>query len=245
MLEAPRAALGTGVLLKTIRDRWSAAHEKIEAAARRSGRSGKDIAVVAVTKGVGPKAIFEAVEAGLKIFGENRVQDAMAKIPEVMAKLEWHMIGHLQSNKTKDALELFSVIQSVDSLRLAERIQRECEAAGVDRVAPIFLEINISGQGQKYGLKPEEVYGVLDEMGPLSRVKITGLMGIAPNHGASPEAKRQAFKKLRQLFSVCKSLKRENVEIRHLSMGMTDDYEIAIEEGSNMIRLGRALFGDE
>ena len=212
---------------------------RIEGAAKRSGRSLKDITLVAVTKGAALPAVIEAGEAGVCVFAENRIQEAQDKVAQVPA--EWHLVGHLQTNKINAALGLFSLIQSVDSARLAEKINVAALALG--KPASVLLEINISGEESKYGFAPEEIYGAAAAIKPLSHVRVLGLMGIAPNT-EDPEARRASFKKLRNIFSVCKSMKGENFEMKHLSMGMSDDFEIAIEEGSTMVRVGRAIFGE-
>lgn len=225
-----------------IKERLDRLNGLVDQAAKRSGRSAKDITIVAVTKGAGAEAVKEAVSAGLKMFGENKVQEAEAKIPLVGdPALEWHMIGHLQSNKIKPAMELFGLIQSVDALSLAKKLN-EAAIAGA-RTVSVLLEVNISGEKQKFGFGPEEIYGVLEQVAALPAVKVLGFMGMAPA-GPDLTAKKEAFKKLRNIFSVCRTLKHSNIEMKHLSMGMSDDFEIAIEEGSNMIRIGRALFRD-
>ena len=212
---------------------------RIGEAAKKSGRSLKDVTLVAVTKGFGAEAVLAAREAGVKVFAENRVQEAQEKVTAVPA--EWHMVGHLQSNKVDAALGLFSLIQSVDTARLAEKINEAAAARGAQ--VSVLLEINVSGEAQKYGFAPEEIYGAADAIKPLSHVRVAGLMGIAPN-SPDPEVRRAAFKKLRNIFGVCKSMKSDNFEMKHLSMGMSDDFEIAVEEGSTMVRVGRAIFGE-
>lgn len=212
---------------------------RIEEAAKRVGRNPQEIALVAVTKGVKLEAIRQAQEAGVSIFAENRIQEAEEKVRGLAA--QWHLVGHLQSNKIKSALEFFSLIHSVDTLRLAKQIDEA--ALGLGRAVQILLEINISGEEQKYGFKPEDIYSVTDEVAKLSNLRVLGLMGIAPN-SPDPEVRRRSFKKLKNIFSVCKTLKAPNMEMKYLSMGMSDDYEIAIEEGSNMVRVGRAIFGE-
>lgn len=222
-----------------IKQKLQSVRERIDAAAMRAGRSGKDVALVAVTKGASAAAIAEAREAGLMVFAENKVQEALLKIPEAGAGCQWHMIGHLQSNKVKAAVSLFEMIQSVDSVRLAEKIGEEALAAG--KTMPILLEVNVSGEAQKYGFKPEAIYSAVEEVAALPGVRVSGLMGMAP-FVEDASLKRESFRMLKNIFGVCKSLKRENVEMKHLSMGMSDDFEIAVEEGSNMVRLGRILF---
>ena len=222
------------------KDRLQVVQGLIEQAAQKTGRSLKDITLVAVTKGVKLEAIQEAREAGVVIFGENRVQDAMEKIPAVQGMdNQWHLIGHLQSNKIKAAIALFQLIQSVDTVRLANKISEE--SLTENRVTSVLLEVNISGEEQKYGFKPEEIYTALDFIAKMPDIRVLGLMGIAPNV-AQDNVRRETFKKLRGIFSVCKTLKYENIEMKYLSMGMSDDYVIAIEEGANMVRLGRILF---
>ena len=213
----------------------------IEKAAAAAGRSAKDIQLVAVTKGVTAERVAEAVSAGLVHFGENRVQEAEAKIPLVAGHgLHWHMIGHLQTNKAKPALALFQTIQSVDSVRLAKVLSDVCVEE--NRTASLLLEVNASGEPQKHGFKPEEVYTAAESIMKLPGVFVRGLMGMAPN-AADTALRRECFRKLRNIFSVLKTFKNPQLEMKTLSMGMSDDFEIAIQEGANMVRLGRALFG--
>ena len=227
-------------IMSFIQERLASIQNRIEAAAQKSGRSLKDIEVVAVTKGISVERILEAQAAGISVFGENRVQEAEVKIPAVQVPgLEWHMIGHVQSNKVKTTLALFGLIQSVDSIRLAKNISGESQAQ--NKVTRFLLEVNISGQPQRFGFSPQEIYGAVQEITKLPAIHVLGLMGMAPNK-AAPGKIRESFKTLRNIFSVLKTLKSENLEMKYLSMGMSDDFEIAIEEGSNMIRLGRALF---
>ena len=225
------------MIMTELRPKIDQVRQQIDAAAKRSGRSLADIAIVAVTKNAKVEAIAQAKEAGIAIFAENRIQDALEKVPQVPG--EWHMIGHLQSNKIKDALQLFQMIQSVDALSLAEKLNAELLAQ--NRVFPVLLEVNISGEEQKYGFMPEEVYSAIDQMMPMQGIRVLGLMGIASNL-STENVKRETFKKLKGIFSACKMLKHPNIEMKFLSMGMSDDFEIAIEEGSNMVRIGRALF---
>jgi len=222
-----------------IREKLERVRAAMEEAARKGGRSANDITLVAVTKGASPEAVAEAREAGLSIFGESKVQEAETKIPQAGGPAEWHMVGHLQTNKVKTAVSLFNLIQSVDSVRLAKAVSDESAALG--KVTPVLLEVNISGEAKRFGFSPEEIYAGMEAAAGMPGIRVTGLMGIAP-HPADEGSKRAAFKKLKSVFSVCKALKRPNLEMKYLSMGMSDDYKIAIEEGSNMIRLGRALF---
>jgi PLP dependent protein len=222
-----------------IKENVERVREEIAAAAQRTGRQTSDIVLCAVTKGASVAQILEAKEAGITVFAENRVQEAQEKIAQVPA--EWHMIGHLQSNKIKPALALFQAIQSVDTLRLAEKLNEELLAEG--RTLPVLLEVNVSGEEQKHGFSPMDIYSAVDGLAPLTQLQVKGLMGIAPNV-AEEAPKREAFKKLKSLSIVLKGMKKERLEMRTLSMGMSDDYVIAIEEGSNFVRLGRAIFGE-
>ena len=228
------------MIMTSIKENIERVRQKIDAAAERSGRSLKDITIVGVTKSAAVEQILEAQQAGIGFFAENRVQDAEVKVPQVQA--EWHMIGHLQTNKIKTALGLFQCVQSVDSVRLAKELN---EALLPDnRVLPVLLEVNISGEKQKFGFEPMEIYSAVDEIKPLTQLFVQGVMGIAAN-SEDPEVRRASFKTLKGLFTVLKSMKSERFEMKHLSMGMSDDFEIAVEEGSNMLRLGRALFKEK
>jgi len=207
--------------------------ERIASACQRAGRSPDEITIVAVTKTVEPPAIATAFKLGIRHFGENRVQEAEAKIEELSwlePRPTWHMVGHLQTNKAKVAVEIFDVIHSVDSVRLAEVISHRAEST-----IPILLEVNIAGEASKSGLTPSEVKPALEVITQLPRLEIKGLMTIAPMV-ADAEQVRPVF---RQLYSLCDSL-----GLKQLSMGMTDDFEIAIEEGATLVRIGRAIFGE-
>lgn len=222
-----------------VAERITDVHERIARACEKAGRASKDVTLIAVTKGVKKDDILSAKDAGIQIFAENRIQEALTKIAQVPG--QWHLIGHLQSNKAKTAAEIFGVIQSVDSVKIAKTLNDEAAALG--KTLEVFLEINISGEPQKHGFGPEEIYGATDEIKEFEHLKVTGLMGIAPNT-PDLELRRASFRKLKGLFGVCRSLKSENFEIKHLSMGMSDDFEIAIEEGATILRLGRAIFGE-
>ena len=223
----------------TVKEKLLAVETRIAGAAARAGRKREDITLVGVTKKATLEAIREAYDAGLKVFGENKVQEAETKIPLADFAAEWHMIGHLQTNKIKTAAALFSFIQSVDSLRVAKALSRA--SAESAKTIKILLEVNISQEPQKYGFNSQEIYRAIEEIAALPFISIQGLMGMAPLT-EDESGKRAAFKELKGLFSVCKSIKKENIAMRYLSMGMSDDFELAIEEGSNMVRIGRAIF---
>jgi hypothetical protein len=193
---------------------------------------------LAVSKTCGPDCIREAASAGLMDFGESRVQEAKQKIPLCPTALTWHLIGHLQTNKVKDAVHLFNLIQAVDSLKLLLAIETAAEAAG--RVMPVFLEVNVSGESSKFGLAPEAVPGVLKTAESLRRVEIRGLMTIPPLT-EDPEKARPFFRSLREHRERWR--RETGFELRELSMGMSHDFEVAIEEGATWIRLGTILFG--
>lgn len=214
---------------------------RIAAACQRCGRHPNDIQLVAVTKNIDVAHIRTAIRAGVQILGENRVQEAMPKFEEIGAEARWHMIGHLQRNKVKQALQFAEMIQSVDSLRLAREIQKQAEK--LTRPVDILLEVNTSGEESKFGFPPEETLGAVQEISALPDLNIKGLMTI----GAflpDPEDVRPCFRRLRELKEKIDNLQIDNVGMSILSMGMTDDFEVAIEEGATMVRIGRLIFGE-
>lgn len=212
---------------------------RITAAAGRSGRQPDRVLLVAVTKSVGPDVIREAVAAGLRVFGENRVQEAREKIPLVPG-VSWHLVGSLQRNKVKEALRLFHLIHSVDSLPLAEEISQRAFLADAGRPAEILIQVNISAESQKHGVSPDGTADLVARVLRLPGARVRGLMGIAPRV-EEPGRARPFFSRLRETRD------RVNAQVpgaglEELSMGMTDDFEVAIEEGATMVRIGRALF---
>lgn len=225
--------------------------ERIAAAAARADREPGDITLVAVTKTISPQVIEEALTAGLREFAENRVQEAEPKAEWFRQRdidLKWHLVGHLQRNKVKKAIHLFDIIHSVDSVRLAREISRRCQTA--QKTMPILLEVNVSGETSKYGFPTQngndeqeaQFFGALEEITALPNLEVQGLMTMAP-FGAPEEAIRSCFRHLRSLLSRLRE-KVPDKGWRHLSMGMTDDFEVAIEEGATIIRVGRAIFGE-
>ncbi|MEW6274667.1 MAG: YggS family pyridoxal phosphate-dependent enzyme [Bacillota bacterium] len=213
--------------------------EKIALAAGRAGRSPRDIKLVAVTKGVCGERILEALAAGINAFGENRVQEMLAKQALLPAGTEWHFIGHLQTNKVKYIINTTSLIHSLDSWRLAQTINRLAEKA--QKKVAVLVQVNVAGEKTKYGLPPAEVMEFLREASALPWLKIRGLMTIAPAV-ANPEEARPVFRELRFLYERARALL-PRAEIDYLSMGMTNDYLVAVEEGANILRLGTAIFG--
>ncbi|HPG41668.1 MAG TPA: YggS family pyridoxal phosphate-dependent enzyme [bacterium] len=212
----------------------------IEQACVRSGRNVNDVKIVAVSKTVAVPQIREAIAAGIDTIGENRVPDALLKHQEIGNTVAWHLIGHLQTNKVKKALQIFNVIESVDSLHLAEEIDRRAQE--LNKIIDIFVQVNTSGEAGKTGFPPEQVEAVIPKLAELTHVRITGLMTI----GAlvdDPELARPEFCYLRNLRALLNE-KYHIDTLQHLSMGMTNDYHIAIEEGATCVRIGRALFGE-
>jgi pyridoxal phosphate enzyme (YggS family) len=212
--------------------------QRIAAACRRSGRDPAAVTLLAVSKNQPPEMIRAAAAAGLSLFGENRVQEAKSKISQCPGALCWHLIGHLQSNKCRDAVSLFSMIQSVDSLPLAVELNKW--AGHFAKTMPVLLEINIAGESSKFGCSPAELLAVLPQINALPRLEIHGLMTIAP-FTPDPEKIRPVFRRLRELKAECE--KTLGAPLPVMSMGMTGDFEVAVEEGATMIRLGTALFG--
>jgi len=213
---------------------------RIEDAASRALREGSDVKLVAVTKTVEPDRIVEAIEAGVNCIGENRVQEAARKFGD-LPPVEKHLVGHLQTNKVRKALPLFDMIESVDSVRLAREVSRVASNAGA--TAEVLVEVNTSGEESKYGLEPGEVLSAIEDMADLPGLRVVGLMTV----GAflpDPEDVRPCFRRLRELRSEVEEAVLPGVSMDHLSMGMTNDYEVAIEEGATIVRVGRAIFGE-
>ena len=207
--------------------------DRIAAACRRAGRDAGDVLLLGVTKTVLPELVDAAVAAGLTVFGENKVQEAQAKIQAVAGCARWHFIGHLQTNKARAAVELFDLIQSVDSVKLAGELDKCAAHAG--KTQPILLEVNIAGEASKHGLRPEDLPAALAEINRLTHLEVRGLMAIPPV-AADPEQARPFFRHLRTL--------RDQLCLAELSMGMSHDLEIAVEEGATIVRVGAAIFGE-
>jgi pyridoxal phosphate enzyme (YggS family) len=212
--------------------------QRIRAACNRCDREPNSLTLLAVSKTQPPEIVAAAAEVGLILFGENKVQEAKAKISLCPGKLRWHFIGHLQSNKCRDAVELFEMIQSVDSLNLAREISKRCEQAA--KRMPVLIEVNLAGEASKFGYGPEQLLAELKELHLLPRITVQGLMTVPP-FSTEPEKVRPHFRRLRELKSQCEQVLGE--PLPHLSMGMSGDFEIAIEEGATMVRIGTALFG--
>ena len=224
----------------TIKNNLEIINEKIKKAALRANKNPEEIKLVAVTKTATTEQIKEAISAGVEIIGENKVQEAKEKYQILSADIEWHLVGHLQTNKVKYAIEIFDLIHSVDSIKLAKEIDRRSLQFGM--ITNVLVEVNVSGEETKYGIKPEEVEPFLKEISEFSRIRVRGLMTIAPI-AEDKEEVRPYFRKLRKLFEKIKIENMKNIRMDYLSMGMTEDFEAAIEEGANMVRIGRGIFG--
>ncbi|MEK6698740.1 MAG: YggS family pyridoxal phosphate-dependent enzyme [Nitrospirota bacterium] len=219
--------------LKTVTDR-------IASAAQRAGRDPSSVKLVVVTKTVDATRIREAVAAGSKILGENRVQEAKEKIEELGNVASWHLIGHLQTNKAKYAVKLFELIHSVDNRELAGEIDRQ--AAKINKVQPVLIEVSIAGEASKAGVRIDETMDLIKEAAKLKNIAIHGLMTMPP-FSENPEDSRPYFRKLRELAQSTARKGLPGVSMKELSMGMSGDFEVAIEEGATMVRVGTAIFG--
>ena len=213
----------------------------IEKACAAVGRAPSEITLVAVSKTKPVSMLQEAYDAGARVFGENKVQEIMDKYDQLPSDIQWHMIGHLQRNKVKYIIDKVAMIHSVDSLRLAQTIEQE--AAKKELVMPILLEVNVAEEDTKFGLKVEEVLPLVEEISKFPHVHIRGLMTSAP-FVANPEENRCYFKKLHKLFVDIREKNIDNVCMDVLSMGMTGDYQVAVQEGSTMVRVGTGIFGE-
>lgn len=221
-------------------DNFNYINEKISAAKKCTDLNNNDITLVAVSKTHTAHEVKQAYDCGVRDFGENKVQEILEKQPVLPEDIRWHMIGHLQTNKVKYIAPFIHMIHSVDSLKLCKEIDKQ--AAKNSRVIPVLLEVNISNEESKYGLNPSTVYEVLNSVSELKHISVKGLMTVAPF--TDDEAViREVFIKLRQLFLDIETKKLDNVDMNVLSMGMSNDYIYAIEEGSNCVRIGSSLFG--
>ncbi len=211
----------------------------IRSACEKSGRNPEDVTLVAVTKTVEADVMNAAIDLGVTIVGENRVQEIRRKFDDVKP-VSWHQIGHLQRNKVKYIADKVDMIHSVDSIRLAEEISDKAQKFG--RTIDILIQVNVAGESQKFGIDDETLTEMLTEISKLEGVKVKGLMLIAP-FSDDPETVRPIFRRMKEIFDSTKNSNYDNVEMKYLSMGMTGDYEVAIEEGANMVRIGSGIFG--
>ncbi|MCY3763981.1 MAG: YggS family pyridoxal phosphate-dependent enzyme [Gemmatimonadetes bacterium] len=226
--------------MTSISENLKRVRERISRAAERAGRQAHDITLVAVSKTKPAEAIVEAAAAGVRVVGENRVQEAERKVGDVTDVVAWHLVGHLQRNKVKSALRLFEMIHSVDSLRLAKEIGKRAVQAGIS--ARTLVQVNTSGADSQFGAEPDATVDLVGRISELEGVGVEGLMTIG-QFLPDPEAVRPCFVQLRELGEEIAAARFEGVSMAHLSMGMTGDFEVAIEEGATMVRVGSAIFG--
>ena len=220
-----------------IRDNLGRVKDRIAVAAERAGRASDDVQLVAVSKTWPVPVVQAAVDVGALTLGENRVQEGQAKVPEVTGDPSWHLVGHLQRNKAKVAVELFDAIQSVDSVRLAREIGKH--AVGAGKEVPVHLQVNTSGEASKFGVEPDALTDFAGEAAEIDGIRVVGLMTIAA-HTTDETQVRNCFRALRELRD---DVARSHESIESLSMGMTSDFEMAIEEGATVVRVGTAIFG--
>lgn len=223
--------------MSSIAENLEVVRSRMEAACARAGRDPADVRLVAVSKTFGPEAVDEAIRAGADLLGENRVQEAAGKIP-VCASAEWHLIGHLQTNKVRHALPLFTMLHSIDTVKLLETIAKEADESGYR--PEILLEVNVAGEASKFGFKPDEVAPALEAATSFGAPPVVGLMTVPPFR-PDAEAVRPYFRALRELRDRLQD--ETGFALPHLSMGMSHDFEIAIEEGATFVRVGSAIFG--
>ncbi len=214
---------------------------RIEKACERSGRDPKEVTLIAVSKTKPVSMIEEAIAAGQQVFGENRPQELRDKFGCLPAGLKWHMIGHLQKNKIKYVVGRACLIHSIDSVELAQAVNEQ--AAKCDVIMPVLVEVNAAGEESKFGVSPGETEELIRQIAPLPHIHVNGLMTIAPNV-EDPEQNRQYFRLLKQLCIDIAGKNIDNVSMIELSMGMTGDYEVAVEEGATFVRVGTGIFGD-
>ena len=226
------------------KSRLDAVRARIERAARRAGRDPGGVALVAVSKSVSVERLREAAACGCRVFGENRVQETLAKMEVLGARapagIDWHLIGPLQTNKIKAAVGRFALLHAVDRLEVAERLDRAARERGLAQA--ILLEVNVAGEKTKHGFSPDELVRLIERMGAFQGIRVLGLMAVPPAAGA-PEEARPYFRRLRMLAAEVQARRIPGVTMRELSMGMSGDFEVAVEEGATLVRIGTALFG--
>lgn len=215
--------------------------KNIELACRKAGRDPKEVTLISVSKTKPVSMLQEAYDAGSRDFGENKVQEIMDKVPQLPSDIRWHMIGHLQRNKVKYIVDKVALIHSVDSLRLAETIEHE--AARHNVTVPVLIEVNVAQEESKFGLKTEEVLSLVESVAAFPHIHIEGLMTIAP-YVEDPEENRGIFRQLKKLSVDIADKNINNVNMSVLSMGMTGDYQVAVQEGATMVRVGTGIFGE-
>lgn len=223
-----------------IQENWKAVEQSIYNSCQKAEREQQEVTLIAVSKTKPVSDLKEAYEAGARDFGENKVQELLEKIPELPSDIRWHVIGHLQRNKVKYIVDKVALIHSVDSLRLAEEISQEAQKKGIG--VDILIEVNIAGEESKFGVSPEETPSLVERIAQLPSIQIRGLMTIAP-FAEDPEENRIFFRKLKKLSVDIEKKNIDNVNMSVLSMGMTGDYSVAVEEGATLVRVGTGIFG--
>ena len=226
--------------MSEISENLARVRERIETAALRCGRDPLKVRLVAVIKTVEAERVGQAISAGVKILGENYVQEAQKKIEILGHNVAWHFIGHLQTNKAKAAVHLFDLIHSVDSLNLAKELNKQAQQQG--KVLPVLLQVNLSGETTKFGAREKEIFEVMKELSAMEGLLVKGLMTMPP-YFEDPEESRPYYAELRKLGEQLAQQKLSRISIEELSMGMSNDFEVAIEEGATLVRVGTAIFG--
>lgn len=226
--------------MNTIAQNIDDIRSRIKAACLRSGRDPDSVKLIAVTKTIDAEQINIAVEAGLNILGENRVQEVLHKYEAINGDVSWHLIGHLQTNKVRHIIDRVTLIHSLDSIHLANELQKRASLR--NKPVQVLVEVNVGQEATKFGLPPDEVAGFLESLKGMDHIQVRGLMTVAP-FLEDPEDDRMIFRRLKDLFEDLKKLNLPNVQMEHLSMGMTHDFEIAVEEGATMVRVGTGIFG--
>ncbi|MCS7185359.1 MAG: YggS family pyridoxal phosphate-dependent enzyme [Armatimonadetes bacterium] len=227
-------------IVERVKENLEKVRERIALAAERVGRDPSEIVLVGATKSVDVERISAAIEAGLEHIGENYAQEAWAKYQQIGDAVTWHFIGHLQTNKAKLVVRFCRFVQSLDRLALAEELNKRAEQIG--RIVDCLVEVNIGGEETKSGVPPSEVENLIRQVSQFPNIRVVGLMAMPP-FLPNPEQVRPYFKQMRELFERLKNIDLPRVEMRYLSMGMSHDFEVAIEEGANMVRIGTAIFG--
>lgn len=226
--------------MSDIIENWKRVQERVKNTAIRAGRDSSKITIIAVSKTKPSATLKDAVQAGVTILGENRVQEAWQKFQELGKIASWHLVGHLQTNKVKRALQIFDVIHSVDSFHLAEEINKRCQQ--LNRTVEVLVEVRTSDESTKFGIKPEETIELIEKVSTLPNLKLIGLMTLGKWTTNEKEV-RNCFQMLVKVKEEIVNAKIPNVDLKHLSMGMSGDFEWAIEEGATMVRIGTAIFG--
>ena len=224
-----------------VKENLSIVEQNIQKAGARSGRDRREVQLIAVSKTKPVEMLMEAYDCQIRDFGENKPQEIREKFPQLPEDIRWHMIGHLQRNKVKYIVDKVALIHSVDSVRLAEEIHKE--AMKIGRRVPVLIEVNVAGEETKFGVAPEEVEELIRKIAPFEGIEVQGLMTIAP-FVTNPEENRQYFNRLKQLSVDISHKNIDNINMNVLSMGMTGDYEVAIEEGASFVRVGTGIFGE-